>query len=118
MNLCIYLSNLDGSETGRDRLWSNKNYQFETKRASFYESTPQVERKALNKIEYAINNSDKCVKCNKPVYAQEQIKAFDKCFHKNCFRCHTCNNILQTNRLNEHAENLYCQNCYGDFNFY
>ncbi len=106
----------DATETKGDNLWANKNYQFETKSPSFYESTPQVERRAISKIDYAINTSEKCAKCNKTVYAQEEIKALNKKFHKACFRCHDCKSTLQTNRLAEHGQDVYCQNCY-DRNF-
>ena len=103
----------DGTESGKDSLWSNKNYQFETKHASFYQaSTPNIDRKVAKKINFAIDNTDKCPKCTKTVYAQEMIKAFNKSYHKSCFRCLSCNNVLQTNKLTEHGDELYCQNCY------
>lgn len=105
----------DGTETGRG-LWTNKNYQFETKDPSFYQdvmSVPQVERQVENKINSAIMNSDRCAVCSKVAYAQEQVKAVRKVFHKSCFRCCKCHSTLQTNRVAEHGNDLYCQNCYG-----
>lgn len=108
----------DGTESGKDSLWSNKNYQFETKEASFYQaSTPNIDRKVAKKINFAIDNTDKCPKCKKSVYAQEMIKAFNNSYHKACFRCISCNNALQTNKLAEHENELYCQNCYGNNSF-
>ncbi len=100
------------SNTNGDKLWANKNYQFETKSPSFYDSIPKIESQAIAKINYAINSSEKCAKCNENVYSREEIKYSNKKFHRSCFRCHNCNNTLQMNRLTEHGKYLYCQNCY------
>lgn len=35
-----------------------------------------------------------CKSCEKTVYAMEQIKAERQVWHKNCFRCTTCNKQL------------------------
>ncbi|KAF6773522.1 hypothetical protein AHF37_07665 [Paragonimus kellicotti] len=34
--------------------------------------------------------SEKCVRCSKPVYANERIEAGDKVWHRLCFRCSVC----------------------------
>jgi len=39
----------------------------------------------------------KCHVCEKTVYQVEFVGASDKAFHKNCFRCCTCNNKLSQN---------------------
>jgi len=38
--------------------------------------------------------STKCVKCEKTVYDLERITALNKNFHKTCFRCKHCDNVL------------------------
>ena len=55
----------------------------------------------------------KCAKCNKSVYKAEEVRAANKMFHKLCFKCTSCNKLLETNILSEHLGDLYCRNCYG-----
>ena len=55
----------------------------------------------------------KCAKCLKSVYAAEEVRAAQKTFHKLCFKCTSCNKLLETNILTEHQGDLYCRICYG-----
>jgi hypothetical protein len=51
----------------------------------------------------------KCHVCKKTVYQVEFVGASDKAFHKNCFRCTTCNCILaQNNYAVGPDSNFYC----------
>ncbi|XP_014669935.1 PREDICTED: cysteine and glycine-rich protein 1-like [Priapulus caudatus] len=54
----------------------------------------------------------KCPKCDKEVYFAEQKLALGKTWHKACFRCENCSRGLDANHT-EHADNVYCRNCYG-----
>jgi len=38
--------------------------------------------------------SAQCIKCDKTVYDLEKISALGKIFHKTCFRCKHCDNVL------------------------
>jgi cysteine/glycine-rich protein len=55
----------------------------------------------------------KCAKCLKSVYAAEEVRAAQKTFHKLCFKCTSCNKLLETNILTEHQGDLYCRSCYA-----
>jgi len=54
-----------------------------------------------------------CPKCNKSVYAAEERLAGDHKFHKTCFKCETCNKMLDSTNCTPHGTELYCRNCYG-----
>ena len=60
-----------------------------------------------------IPQAPKCAKCDKNVYKAEEIRAANKTFHKLCFKCTSCNKLLETNILTEHQGDLYCRVCYG-----
>ncbi|XP_050440191.1 F-actin-monooxygenase MICAL3 isoform X3 [Adelges cooleyi] len=50
-----------------------------------------------------------CKSCDKTVYAMEQIKAERQVWHKNCFRCTTCNKQLTLDIYSSHEGLLYCK---------
>ncbi|VVC44387.1 Zinc finger, LIM-type [Cinara cedri] len=50
-----------------------------------------------------------CKSCEKTVYAMEQIKAERQVWHKNCFRCTTCNKQLTLDIYSSHEGILYCK---------
>ncbi|XP_025424540.1 uncharacterized protein LOC112693609 isoform X6 [Sipha flava] len=50
-----------------------------------------------------------CKSCAKTVYAMEQIKAERQVWHKNCFRCMTCNKQLTLDIYSSHEGKLYCK---------
>jgi cysteine/glycine-rich protein len=54
-----------------------------------------------------------CAKCNKRVYMAEEVRAANKTFHKLCFKCTSCNGLLQASTLSDHQGEMYCKNCYG-----
>lgn len=58
-------------------------------------------------------SAPKCAKCEKSVYKAEEIRAANKTFHKLCFKCSSCNKLLEPNILTEHQGDLYYKNCYA-----
>ena len=50
---------------------------------------------------------------NKPVYAVEELRASNRIFHKLCFKCCSCNKLLEVNNSNEQKGDLYCRSCYS-----
>lgn len=60
-----------------------------------------------------VPSAPKCANCNKSVYKAEELRAANKTFHKLCFKCTSCNKLLETNILTEHAGDLFCRNCYA-----
>ncbi|KAF7258871.1 hypothetical protein EG68_03972 [Paragonimus skrjabini miyazakii] len=58
--------------------------------------------------------SEKCVRCSKPVYANERIEAGDKVWHRLCFRCSVCGMSLNLNNYNQSDQILYCKKHYQD----
>lgn len=55
----------------------------------------------------------KCAKCLKNVYKAEETRAANKTYHKLCFKCTSCNKLLEPKILTEHSGELYCKNCYA-----
>jgi len=39
-------------------------------------------------------SSNKCATCGKTVYDLEMLRACEKCYHKACFRCKKCDNVV------------------------
>ncbi|KAI9348641.1 hypothetical protein BDR26DRAFT_853637 [Obelidium mucronatum] len=54
-----------------------------------------------------------CVKCQKSVYAAEQITGPGGLWHKACFNCKECNRKLDSTNLTERNNEAYCKTCYG-----
>eukprot|EP00127_Corallochytrium_limacisporum_P002477 Clim_evm34s128 gene=Clim_evmTU34s128 len=54
----------------------------------------------------------KCPVCNKSVYAAEELQANGKSFHKLCFKCRDCNSLLDSTKVCERGDDLYCKSCY------
>ena len=55
----------------------------------------------------------KCPKCNKSVYAAEEILAAGGHWHKTCFTCAMCNKSLDSHTVAEHEGMVYCKSCHG-----
>lgn len=54
----------------------------------------------------------KCPRCNKVVYMAEEVLAVGKKFHKACFKCTTCNKALDSTKLVDKDNEIYCKSCY------
>ncbi|KAI3379000.1 hypothetical protein SNEBB_008819 [Seison nebaliae] len=50
-----------------------------------------------------------CAKCAKNVYPLEELKCLDKIWHKTCFRCVTCNMLLNVKNYKGFEKEPYCQ---------
>jgi len=53
--------------------------------------------------------SAKCETCHKTAYQQEQVRADDHVFHKSCFRCVHCKNVLRLGNYASLKGNYYCK---------
>jgi len=53
--------------------------------------------------------STKCAKCEKTVYAMEAISALNKTFHKTCFRCKHCDNVISLKSFSAIEGEPYCK---------
>ncbi|KAL6047378.1 LIM and SH3 domain protein 1 [Balamuthia mandrillaris] len=51
----------------------------------------------------------KCAACNKTVYSTEEFKAMEKTWHKPCFRCASCNVMLQQTNYHAFEDQPYCK---------
>ena len=60
------------------------------------------------------DSQDCCPKCGGKVFeAEKMVTANGKWFHRNCFRCVTCNNMLDSLNNNDGPDgSLYCKMCY------
>ena len=68
----------------------------------------------------AWGGSKKCSRCNKSVYANEEMMAAGGSWHKRgCFTCKDCNKSLDSNTIAERAPSgqeqgeIFCRTCYG-----
>ena len=67
-----------------------------------------------NKVKAMENDPEACPRCLGKVYAAERILSKDKCFHKECFTCQSCNGILAVNTAHEFQGEVFCKKCYTD----
>jgi len=51
----------------------------------------------------------KCVSCGKAVYPMEMLVADEQVFHKGCFRCKHCNNVLKLGSFASMGGVFYCK---------
>ncbi|KAI0033483.1 hypothetical protein K488DRAFT_47564 [Vararia minispora EC-137] len=58
--------------------------------------------------------SPRCPRCEKSVYAAEQVMGPGRrLYHKGCLTCYDCNKRLDSLSLVEHDEEPYCKNCHS-----
>ena len=60
------------------------------------------------------DNPDCCPKCEGKVFeAEKVVTASGKWYHKNCSKCHNCNTMLDSLKINDAPDgNIYCKMCY------
>jgi len=78
-----------------------------------YDRDPELNELLTRKQPRFRPQAPKCAKCLKSVYAAEEVRAANKTFHKLCFKCTSCNKLLETNILTEHQGDLFCRSCYA-----
>jgi len=69
------------------------------------EGTPKSGRSSPS----VATKSNKCAVCEKTVYQMEELKADDTIYHKSCFRCKHCNNVLKLGNYASMGGELYCK---------
>jgi len=52
---------------------------------------------------------EKCVVCQKTVYAMEKVSLEDKVFHENCFKCTHCKKKLSPGTYTALGDDFYCK---------
>ncbi|KAL7057015.1 hypothetical protein AAHC03_019366 [Spirometra sp. Aus1] len=57
---------------------------------------------------------EKCVRCEKTVYAVERVEAGGLIWHKGCFRCSECDMVLNLNSYKQADQVLYCTKHYQE----
>ncbi|VDL94354.1 unnamed protein product [Schistocephalus solidus] len=57
--------------------------------------------------------STKCGACGKAVYAAEERRFGDQAYHKQCFKCSSCNKPVDSTTGAQHEATLYCKTCHG-----
>eukprot|EP00053_Salpingoeca_punica_P017460 m.168276 g.168276 ORF g.168276 m.168276 type:complete len:315 (+) comp17212_c1_seq1:35-979(+) len=58
-------------------------------------------------------SSDRCGRCDKPVYLAEEVKAAGGKWHKLCFTCEACNKSLDSTTVADKDGRIFCKACYG-----
>jgi cysteine/glycine-rich protein len=53
-----------------------------------------------------------CPRCSKNVYFAEERQAVGKSWHKLCFTCSACRKMLDSGRVTEHNDEMFCSSCY------
>ncbi|KAI9502787.1 Cysteine and glycine-rich protein 3 [Coemansia spiralis] len=61
-----------------------------------------------------VNGAPRCLRCDKRVYAAEEVIGPDGSWHKSCFKCGKCNRALDNTTMREHKHDIYCRKCYDD----
>ena len=57
----------------------------------------------------------RCPSCKTSVFPAEATMAGDRRpFHKQCVKCVKCRKALSPSNLNDHQNQLFCNNCYGE----
>ena len=78
-----------------------------------------INRRPLNKLGAKVvlttslaTQNAKCEKCGKTVYSNEFVGASGKAFHKACFRCATCNKVMNPIDYCTVDSLFFCPTCY------
>eukprot|EP01119_Soliformovum_irregulare_P017587 TRINITY_DN524_c0_g1_i1.p1 TRINITY_DN524_c0_g1~~TRINITY_DN524_c0_g1_i1.p1 ORF type:complete len:433 (-),score=127.61 TRINITY_DN524_c0_g1_i1:224-1522(-) len=57
-------------------------------------------------------NKESCKVCTKVVYPTERVAADEKVYHKSCFRCKQCNNVLKLGSYASMEGEVFCKPCF------
>jgi len=55
---------------------------------------------------------ESCVVCTKAVYPTERLAADERVYHKSCFRCKKCNNVLKLGNYASMEGMVFCKPCF------
>ncbi|KAK7601195.1 hypothetical protein V9T40_008636 [Parthenolecanium corni] len=77
-------------------------------------SDPSKAQQQFSQNDTSPDSGSVCKACNKTVFAMEQIKAERAVWHKNCFRCKTCNKQLTVDVYSSHEGELFCKPHFRD----
>jgi len=112
---------------GPDQLWQGKDDNVEITLLKETHSGVLVKRRKLKNMKApganvkskgfggaALTGNQKCHMCSKTVYQNERVVASDKPFHKNCFRCKVCNNVLKTTDFCTVDDKFFCPTHYRE----
>jgi len=91
-----------------------KEQQEEEEEEEEVEPERDTEKKfAYNKKFAKLGGGEKCKVCGKSVGYAEKVKAANAIYHKDCFRCSTCSNLLMGGQFREHKGHVYCEKCHA-----
>ncbi|KAF8571860.1 hypothetical protein P879_02985 [Paragonimus westermani] len=71
------------------------------------ETSRQLSNPLQTEVVY-IPGEKHCHSCGQKVFAIEEVRTNDRFYHRRCFRCRTCNRILDMTRFSAHAGEPYC----------
>jgi cysteine/glycine-rich protein len=57
---------------------------------------------------------NKCVKCEKTVYAAETVSFEKQAYHADCFKCDTCSKVMTASGAAVYESQLLCTKCFKD----
>jgi cysteine/glycine-rich protein len=57
---------------------------------------------------------NKCVKCDKTVYAAETVSFEKQAYHADCFKCDTCSKVMTASGAAVYESQLLCTKCFKD----
>ncbi|KAF7259975.1 hypothetical protein EG68_02586 [Paragonimus skrjabini miyazakii] len=57
----------------------------------------------------AVSDVVKCYSCGTKVYPAEQLNILKRTYHRNCFRCGTCQKVLDISHFGVHEDIPYCE---------
>ncbi|KAA0185619.1 hypothetical protein FBUS_00088 [Fasciolopsis buskii] len=75
--------------------------------APMYASEEQQKLKYPNRPDFTVADG-RCFGCGKKVYLAERLVVLERLYHRNCFRCAACNNVLSVGRYSVHDDQPYC----------
>ncbi|KAK3872878.1 hypothetical protein Pcinc_022075 [Petrolisthes cinctipes] len=86
-------------------------------RAMFENKAQEAAKPVANRPKLKVNRfvgggGDKCMSCDRTVYAMERLEVAAKVLHKNCFKCCKCNTRLSMNTFSIGGNDMYCTTHY------
>ncbi|KAA3677151.1 uncharacterized protein DEA37_0002139, partial [Paragonimus westermani] len=57
----------------------------------------------------SVSDAVKCYSCGSKVYPAEQLNILKRTYHRNCFKCGTCQKVLDISHFGVHEDIPYCE---------